>query len=83
MENLIFCIHFKKGDFSLERGAVTPSAVQSHPVYPLSHANDISTNYTPLSNPHYNHHTKYIQKVDKPMIYVLIRGEGGIRELLR
>ena len=51
-------------------------------MYPLSYATDISQNYIPLSHPHYIHHTKYIQKVDKPMIYVMIGSEADIRELI-
>ena len=35
-----------------------------------------------LSHPHYVHHTKYMQKVDKPMIYAMIGSEADIRELI-
>ena len=53
-------------------------------MYPLSYARDISQNYIPLSHPHYMHHTKYIQvqKVDKPMVYVMTGNEANIRELI-
>ena len=51
-------------------------------MYPLSYATDISQNYIPVSHPHYIHHTKYIQKVDKPMIYGMIGSEADIIELL-
>ena len=50
---------------------------------PLSHATDISSNYIPLSHPNYIHHTKYTQKVDKTMIYVMIGSEADIRKLSR
>ena len=43
---------------------------------PLSYTTDISQNYIPLSHPHYIHHTKYIHKVDKTMIYVMIAIEA-------
>ena len=33
-------------------------------------------NFIPLSHPHYIHHTKYIEKVDKTMIYVMIANEA-------
>ena len=75
MENFIFV-------FLLKRVTFNPRAVQSHPMYPLSHATDISQNYIPLSHPHYIHHTKYIQKVDKPIIYVMIESKVDIRELI-
>ena len=71
-----FLYSFKKGNFSQR------ATVQSHPMYPLSYATDISQNYIPLSHPHYIHHTKYIQKVDKPMIYVMIGSEADVRELI-
>ena len=48
----------------------------------LSYATDISQNYIPLTHPHYIHHTKYIQKVDKPMIYAMIRSETDTRDVL-
>ena len=73
MEN--FCIPLKRATF-LSR------AVQLHPTYPISHATDILQNYVPLSHPHYIDHTKYIQKLDKPMIYVMIGREADIRELI-
>ena len=44
-------------------------------MYPLSYVTNISQNYIPLSSPHNIHHTKYTQKVDKPMIYVMIESE--------
>ena len=49
----------------------------------LSYATDISQDYIHLSHPHYIHHTKYIQKADKPIIYVMIGIEADIRELIR
>ena len=73
---ILFWYSFKKGNFSRR------ATVQSHPMYPLSNATDISQNYTPLSHPHYMHHTKYIQKVDKPMIYVVIGSEADVKELI-
>ena len=36
----------------------------------------ILQNYIPLSDPHYIHSTKYILKVNKPMIYVMIANEA-------
>ena len=39
-------------------------------------------NYIPLSHPHYIHHAIYIQKLDKPMSYVMIGSEVHVRELL-
>ena len=42
----------------------------------------ISQNYIPLSRPHYIPHTKYICKVDKPMIFVMIASETDINELI-
>ena len=51
-------------------------------MYPLSYATDISQNYIPVLHPHYIHHTKYIKKVDKPVIYVMIGSEADIGELL-
>ena len=71
-----FLYFFKKDNFS-QRGTV-----QSHPVYPLSYATDISQSYIPLSHPHYIHHTKYTQKVDKPVIYVMIGSEADVRKLI-
>ena len=75
MENFIFVFLLKRATFLLR-------VVQSHPMYPLSYATDISQNYIPLSHAHYIHHTKYIQKVGKPMIYVMIGSEADIRELI-
>ena len=69
-----FCIPLKRAIFLL-------TAVQSHPMS-LSYVTDISQNYIPLSHPHYIHHTKYVQKVDKPMIYVIVGSEADIRELI-
>ena len=67
MGNLIF--YFK---FSLLK------ALRSHPMHPLSYEIDIYIlqNYIPLSDPHYIHSTKYILKVNKPMIYVMIANEA-------
>ena len=71
-----FLYPFKKGNF-FQR-----ATVQSHPMYPLSYTTDIPQNYIPLSRLHYIHHTKYIQKVDKPMISVMIGSEAYVRELI-
>ena len=68
MENFLFV-------FLLKRVTFFSRAVQLHPVYPLSYVTDISQNYIPLSYPHYIHHTKYTQKVDKPLVYVMIESE--------
>ena len=68
MENFIFV-------FLLKRVTFLSRAVQLHPVYPLSYVTDISQNYITLSYPQYNHHTKYTQKMNKPMIYVMIESE--------
>ena len=60
-------------------------AVQLHPMYPLSYFTDISQNYILLTYPHYIHYTKYSQKLDKPMIYVMIESETdmtNIRKLI-
>ena len=56
--------------------------MQLHPMYPLSYTTDILQNYIPLPHPHYIHHTMYIQKVDKPMTYVMIGSEVDVRELI-
>ena len=64
--------HFR---IPLNRATFFLRAVQSHPVS-LSYATDVSQNYIPLSLPHYLHHTKYVQKVDKPMIYAIIGSES-------
>ena len=61
--------------FLLKRVTFLWGAVQLHLMYPLSYVTDISQNYIPLSYPHYIHHTKYTQKVDKPMVYVMIKSE--------
>ena len=61
--------------FLLKRVTFLWGAVQLHLMYPLSYVTDISQNYIPLSYPHYIHHTKYTQKLDKPMIYVMIESE--------
>ena len=68
MENFLFV-------FLLKRETFLSKAVQLHPMYPLSYITDISQNYIPLSYPHYIHHTNYIQKLDTPMIYVMIESE--------
>ena len=52
-------------------------------MYPFSYATDISQNYIPLSHPRYIHHTKYIQKMEKPVIYVMTGSEADIIELIR
>ena len=44
-------------------------------MYPLSYVTGISQNYILLSYPHHIHHTKYTQKLDKPMVYVMIESE--------
>ena len=72
MENFIFIFLSKRATFHSR-------VVQLRPMYPLSY---ISPNYIPLAHPHYIHHTKYKQKVDKTMIYVMIESEVDIRELL-
>ena len=43
-----------------------------HPMYRLTYATDIQQNYISLSYPRYIHHTKYMQKVDRPMNYIMI-----------
>ena len=48
--------------------------MQFHPVYPVSYITDILQNYIPLSYPYYIQNI-YTQKVDKPMIYVMIEIE--------
>ena len=73
MENFIFIF--------LNRATFFFRAVQSHAVS-LSYVTDISQNYILLSHLHDIHHTKYIQKVDKPMIYVVVGSESGTRELI-
>ena len=70
MENFIFV-------FLLKRVTFNSSAMQLHPMYPLNSATDILQNYIPLS-----HHTIYIQKMDKPMTYVMIGSEVDVRELI-
>ena len=42
----------------------------------------VTPNIPQLRHPHYIPHTKYIQKVDKTMIYVVIGNESDIREPL-
>ena len=80
-----FCIHLNHGDIipnpCLNRATFFLRAVQSHPMS-LSYPTDISQNYIPLPHPHYIHHAKCIQKVDKPMIYLMIGSELDIRELI-
>ena len=51
-------------------------------MYTLIYATDISQNYIPLSHPHYIPHTKYIQTMDKPLIYVMIGSEADVREVI-
>ena len=51
-------------------------------MHPLSYATAILQNYIPLSHPHYIHHTKYTQKLDKFMIQVMIASEADIIELI-
>ena len=53
-------------------------AVQSPEVYPLRYDTDISQNYVSLSHPHYIHHTKYTQKMNKPMIDVMVGIEADL-----
>ena len=53
-------------------------AVQSPEVYPLRYDTDISQNYISLSHPHYIHHTKYTQKMNKPMIDVMVGIEADL-----
>ena len=53
-----------------------------HPMYRLSYATDIPQNYISLSYPHYIHHTKYMQKVDKPINYVMIKEVKQIQKSL-
>ena len=73
MDHFIFAFFLRRATFPLR-------VVQSQLMYPLSY--DIDIFFIPLSHPHYIHHTQYIQKVDKPMIYVMIGREADIRELL-
>ena len=68
MENFLFV-------FLLKRATSLLRAVQLHPMYPLSYVTDISQNYIRWSYPHNIHHTKYTQKLNKPMIYVMIESE--------
>ena len=75
MEDFIFVFLYKGKLFSTGNGAVAPNV-------PLSYATDTAQNYIPLSHPHYIHHTKHVQKVDKPMIYVMIGSETDVRELM-
>ena len=58
------------------------ATVQSYPMHSLSYVFDILQTYILLSHPHYIHHTKYIQNVDKPMIYVMTGSEADERELI-
>ena len=53
-------------------------AVQSPEVYPLRYDTDISQNCISLSHPHYIHHTKYTQKMNKPMIDVMAEIEADM-----
>ena len=66
----------------LKRTTFFSRSVQSHQMYPLSYVTDISQNYIPLLYPFYIHHTKYIQKVDRPMIYVMRGSEADMRKLI-
>ena len=74
MENFFYS--FQKGRFSTRgrcnRAQCTPS------VTPLI----IWQNYIPLSYLHYIYHRKYVEKVDKPMIYVMIGSKADTRELI-
>ena len=74
MDNFIFVF--------LSKTSFLSRAVQSHPTHPLGYATNVSQNYIPLSDPHYIHHIKYTQKVDKPMINVMIASEADIRKLI-
>ena len=77
MENSLFV-------FLLKTAAFLSKAVQLHPMYPISYVTGISQNYIPLSYPHYIHHqTKHKQKMDKPMIYVMIGSEANMIILKR
>ena len=53
-------------------------AVQSPEVYPLRYDTDVSQNYISLSHPHYIHHAKYTQKMNKPMIDVMAEIEADM-----
>ena len=64
--------------FLLKRAPFLSRAVQSHPMYPLSYVTDSLQNYIPMSHPHYIHHTKYTQNVDKPMIHVMIGSDADM-----
>ena len=65
--------------FLLTRTTFNSRVVQLYPMYPISYATDISQNYITLSYLHFIHNTKYIQKVDKPMIYVLCNARKWTR----
>ena len=70
-----FCIPFEKGNISLEGSTIALNV-------PPQLLHWYFENYIPLSHLHYIHHTKYMQKVDKPMIHVMIGSEADIRELI-
>ena len=71
MENFLFV-------FLLKRATFLSREVQLHPMYPLSYVTEISQKYIPLSYCHYYHHTKHTQKVDKPLVYVMIGSEADM-----
>ena len=52
--------------------------MQSPEVYTLRYETDISQKYISLSHPHYIHHTKYTQKMNKPMIDVMVGIEADM-----
>ena len=81
---IILAIHFSIAGQKLKWGKINGSF---HFCVPLKRAVFLSKklfsqNYIPLSYPHYIHHTKYTQKVDKPMIYVMIASKSDIRYLI-
>ena len=65
--------------FLLKRATFLSRVVQLHQMYPLSYVTNISQNHISLSYPHYIHHIKYNQKMDKPMIYVMIESETDMK----
>ena len=68
----------KKSFFVFFFKRASSRAVQSPEVYPLRHDTDISQNYISLSHPHYIHRTKYTQKMNKPMIDVMVGIEADM-----
>ena len=64
--------------FLLKMAPFLSRTVQSHPMYLLSCVTDSLQNYIPLSHPHYIHHTKYTQNVDKPVIHVMIGSDANM-----